>query len=1097
MSRPSKVSIALALVASIVGAPLQAQTALPVRDQASLFKAPASIAGPVDEVIVQVDNAPLIADGVSRVPVHVELHDRSGNKLETPVVITIETSAVRVLLADKKGRPAETDENGPGALDIDRSKAGTQITVEHGQQSFWIVAPGVPQEVRVRVTAGQVSAEGGITFDPELRNMLAVGLVEGVIGFHGRGQSSGIEATRIDDGFEQELKSWSRKFGNDRGDAAARAAMFLKGKIRGDTLLTLAYDSEQDDRKRLLRDVRADEYYPVYGDSSVKGFDAQSASKLYVRIDENRNYLLYGDFSTSARFSPLIGGRAIAPVRLRDLGQYNRTMTGFRAHTEGDDGYGNLFVTRDTLKQVVEEYLANGTSGPFAVRNNTAVSGTEQVEILVRDRNNRSVIIDSTPLARLVDYTFEPFSGRILLNRAVPSLDPNGNPQSIRITYEVDLGGEAFWVYGLDGQYRFGEHLEVGGSYVDDKNDLAPYRLGSANVGLRFGEHTQLVAEVARTEGRYNTGNGIDTLLTPGFAGINGDASGNAGRVEFNHTGEIADLRIYAGRSDTTFDNPSSSYSGGRTDAGARAVKKLDDDTSVFGEAVRNEDRLQGGTRSGGQVGVAYRLTPSLTIDIAIKRQEENGQPVTVAPGLGANPAATTGTSTSPLTQSGGFFGNGSDGVNSTNGAPLLATNTGVPTIGAGRPLDATTVQVGAHYQLTETWGFNAEVEHDITGDDKKRLALGSTYKLDDRSRLYARWETQQGLASTDSLNPADKSTTFTFGADTTYWDTTQFYSEYRLRDALGDTLTTRDTQLANGVRNSWQIQEGLRATTAAEYLKIMQGEGRAAYALIGGLDYTANPLWKAMGRLEYRRLMDDRTTIGDDRQDSYLSTMTLARKLDRDWTLLLRNYALVNTFADRGDRIQDRAQVGFAYRPVDTNAINALARYEYKAERDQSGLPTDIVGTEVAAVKRDVHIVAVNADYHPSRPWWSTGRLAAKSVKEQFYGTAVDRYTAMLLAGRTVYDITEDWDLGLLGSILWSPQGRSKQYASGLEVGYLLKTNLWLSLGYNFTGFSDRDLAGAEYTRQGVFVRLRFKFDEDLFKRDDPAVNPSLARNR
>jgi hypothetical protein len=335
-----------------------------------------------------------------------------------------------------------------------------------------------------------------------------------------------------------------------------------------------------------------------------------------------------------------------------------------------------------------------------------------------------------------------------------------------------------------------------------------------------------------------------------------------------------------------------------------------------------------------------------------------------------------------------------------------------------------------------------------------------------------------------------------TFGADTTYWDTTQLYSEYRLRDALGDTLTTRDTQLANGVRNTWQIQDGLRATTAAEYLKIMAGEGRAAYALVGGLDYTADPLWKAMGRLEYRRLMDDPATVGNDRADSWLSTATLARKLDRDWTLLLRNYALVNTYAATGDRLQDRAQIGFAYRPVDSNAINALARYEYKAERDKSGLPDLIDGTDADPVRRDVHIVSIHADYHPSRPWWSTGRLAGKTVREQFYGTVTDRYTALLAAGRTVYDITEDWDIGVLGSMLYSPQGRSKQYASGLEGGYLLKTNLWLSLGYNFTGFSDRDLTGDEYTRQGVFLRLRFKFDEDLFKRDDPAVNPSLARN-
>jgi len=42
--------------------------------------------------------------------------------------------------------------------------------------------------------------------------------------------------------------------------------------------------------------------------------------------------------------------------------------------------------------------------------------------------------------------------------------------------------------------------------------------------------------------------------------------------------------------------------------------------------------------------------------------------------------------------------------------------------------------------------------------------------------------------------------------------------------------------------------------------------------------------------------------------------------------------------------------------------------------------------------------------------------------------------------------------------------------------------------VGYNATGFrGDRDLSGYEYTEQGAFIRLRFKFDEDLFRRDEP----------
>ncbi|UUZ47813.1 hypothetical protein LP420_32650 [Massilia sp. B-10] len=74
------------------------------------------------------------------------------------------------------------------------------------------------------------------------------------------------------------------------------------------------------------------------------------------------------------------------------------------------------------------------------------------------------------PLQRYVDYSFEPLSGRILFNQAIASLTADGDPQSVRITYEVDQGGERFWVLGADAKVALGENLTVGVSAVDDRN---------------------------------------------------------------------------------------------------------------------------------------------------------------------------------------------------------------------------------------------------------------------------------------------------------------------------------------------------------------------------------------------------------------------------------------------------------------------------------------------------------------------------------------------------------------------------------------------------------------------------------------------------
>ena len=92
----------------------------------------------------------------------------------------------------------------------------------------------------------------------------------------------------------------------------------------------------------------------------------------------------------------------------------------------------------------------------------------------------------------------------------------------------------------------------------------------------------------------------------------------------------------------------------------------------------------------------------------------------------------------------------------------------------------------------------------------------------------------------------------------------------------------------------------------------------------------------------------------------------------------------------------------------------------------------------------------------------------------------------------RVLYDITERWDFGVQASGLFSSGGR--QYGLGLETGYAIVDNLWASVGYNFIGFSDDDLVESDYTRRGIYLRLRFKFDEKLFRGRDRQWNNSLS---
>lgn len=1033
----------------------------------------------VGRIVVEVDRNAVPADGQSPVKLTVRLFSRDGQPLAVPAFATIEHSGGRVLLPG-----ARTDEFGPRRLDADRTTPGVQLKIEGGLAEFTLLAPAEAQDVRVRISAGDQEASGTISFVPELRPMIAAGLLEGVVSFRNK---TALTPVRRGDAFEREIEAWSREFNSGKANLSARAAFYLKGTIRGDLLLTAAYDSDKETRSRLLRDVRPEEFYPVYGDSSLRSFDARSGDRLYVRVDKDKSYALYGDFVTGDGFSQPIGQGAVASLKQRSLGNYNRTATGARVHHETGNFSGNAFVFNDTLRQVVEEFASQG-SGPYGLRNSAVLEGSEKLEVIVRDRNQPSRIVSVRALARLVDYTFEPFSGRILLTSFMPSVDESLNPVSLRVTYEVDQGGTAFWVAGGDAQWRVNDSIEVGGAVVTDRNKLAPYDLVSGNATWRINERTAVIVEAAQSTSTVNT-NPANQTVTPGLAGRVGEVEGQAVRIELAHEDERTEARVFAGRSSPEFNNPAAPLSGGRDELYARGAFKLTDDLKVYAEGLKSEDRnTGGGERSSAALGARWALTERLTLDASLRSAREtvgaqgNGfltSPFGLTSGLTGSIATGSG---------GGALGFGAQVLDPATGLPVIQQGSLPPattSLLAGTKLESDSVRLGAGYRFSERVTLGAEVEADVSGDERRRIALGADYQVAERTRLYGRYERQSGWVQMSGVTDVGRSASaFAFGVESTYLRDTQVFSEYRLRDAVSG----RDLQLASGVRQFWDVSEGVRVNAAFENVNVLSGQTAKTNAVSLGLDYTAHPLWRGSTRIEHRRSGDLSGTADNDAFNTTLWQVMAARKLARDWTLLGRNYLLKTDYAARGDVLQNRAQLGVAYRDTDTNLINALGKVEYKLETDASN-------AAVGELKSSAWIISTHADYHPSRPWWMTGRVAGKWQTDRFENGVRDNFTAQLLSGRVVYDVTERWDVGVMAAAELGQRG-ARQTAFGVEAGYLLRQNLWLSAGLNFTGFAgDADLAGYEYTRSGTYLRLRFKFDENLFKSGDREVNRSLDR--
>ena len=109
--------------------------------------------------------------------------------------------------------------------------------------------------------------------------------------------------------------------------------------------------------------------------------------------------------------------------------------------------------------------------------------------------------------------------------------------------------------------------------------------------------------------------------------------------------------------------------------------------------------------------------------------------------------------------------------------------------------------------------------------------------------------------------------------------------------------------------------------------------------------------------------------------------------------------------------------------------------------------------------------------------------QYAFKYVRSDFDGDGYRGYTDLFgvdyrrgFKGR--------WDAGAHASIYHSWQSDIVDYSFGLDVGYNVAENMWLTLGYNLAGFDDDDFSQARYTAQGPYLRFAIKADHHTLKR-------------
>tara|TARA_R110002049_G_scaffold252264_2_gene427299 strand:+ start:32389 stop:38655 length:6267 start_codon:yes stop_codon:yes gene_type:complete len=806
------------------------------------------------------------------------------------------------------------------------------------------------------------------------REWILVGLAEGTAGYN---KVSGNAQALDDHQHEDDLYE------------DGRLAFYGKGKVKGEWLLTLAYDSERKERnssERLFQTIDPDEYYSLYGDATEQQFDAASSRKLYLKIEKQQFYALFGDFNTD--------------LTVTELARYSRSMTGVKSEFEGEHYGYNAFAADTDQVFARDEIQGNGTSGLYRLSNTGIIVNSEKVRLETRDRFQPQRVISEQGLSQFLDYSIDTVNGTLFFKQPVQSRDDDFNPVYIVVEYEVSGANDRqVTAGGRANIFSKDKRMELGLSGVKQGDTNTEGNLIGVDARYQISSHTefQVEAAVSKTTVDNNTRNGTAYL------------------AELQHASERADANVYFRRQATSFGlEQQSANNDGSKRYGVDARYKVNDSVNINSEIYRDEVLANDNKRT----------VAALELEKSLKQYE-------VAAGVAyANDKI----------------------EDQDNNDSVLATGR------AARYLIENKLKVRADAEI--------EVTNDNSVDHPSRLIGGADYRLNQATELFAEHEYTQG-------EDQDTNTT-RVGTRVTPWNQATINSSVEQQfNEDGERL------FGNlGLVQGWQYNDNFQLDFSIDRSHTFRDPGGQAFnsnaALSSGTvtdDFTAASVganyvedtWSSSSRAEYR------TSDADIQRSLFIGYF---REQNTGFGMSLDMQVFDTDRRSGSDETLAEINYSVAYRP-DSSAWTILNRFD---------LEYDSANSDDSSIRTRKAVNNLNLNYtvdgkHQFGAHWGIKYTLDNIDNEEYDGVT------QLLGFQYLYDLHKRVDLSLHGDVLYSSNTDNYRYSLGPAIGLNVFKNMWLSVGYNIDGFEDEDFSAAEYTANGPYVKMRFKFDKSTVK--------------
>jgi hypothetical protein len=853
-----------------------------------------------------------------------------------------------------------------------------------------------------------------------------------------------------------------------------RLAFYLKGKIKGQYILTAAADTGEGSLKNMfkgldgkdpqsaLKRIDPNAYYPVYGDDSTAIDDAPTDGKFYVRLEKGPSSVTWGNFRTNISGTHFMrSARALygASAVYRSQG-----VTSDGEAKVAADGYAAQPGT------VPGHDVFRGTGGSaYFLKHKDLNPGTET--LILETRNSvTGWVVESRTLTYRTDYDINYVLGVVTLRDPLPSTTSGGSENYLVALYEYTpvLMDKDGYVTGGRAQTWVGDHVRLGVSGMSENTQNADQKIVGADIRLQKTKETYIEGEIARSEGpgfgsTYSADGGL-SLQNNSSAGVVGKTA-FAGRVEAQ--AELGDLTNGAlkGHVGAAYERYNEGFSSLETEApktkqtwGANADFKIGEKATV--KSIYSESLVDNGEhnrQADGKVNV--QLSDGWSIEPYGRYTEKSGTTAATTEHGRRGDLGTKLIYTWDADKQAYVFGQGT--VNRT-----------------GTMEKDNRVGVGGKAKLTDRITASAEVSGGNQGVDAA-AALSYEPTADDRYYVGYRLDAFRDTSSSFpyALDGQDLGT-IVLGARKRFGEQWSSHGEDNF-DIFGERRAITQTYgVSYTPTNEWVVDGGVEVgrvydntidpTTGLKNKNI----DRQAASLSAA--YHTETGWDAKLKGEARW---DGTDDGSSEIMAYLLQAGFGAKMSKDWRALGKLDAVIS---DATESTRDGQYVegsfGFAYRPAASDRLNALVKYAYVFD-NPGGDQVGVDGT-TSSPAQESNIFSADASYDFTKNLNIGAKYGFRvgKTKDRVAGSEWENSSAHLAILRADLHIVKEWDAVVEGRALWSPTQNTADYGLLAAVYRQFGENFKVGIGYNFGRFSD-DLRDLSLNDRGVFLNVIGKF--------------------